>query len=77
MQSSLPENLKKYFWGDDFSELNWHDHKKYIVKTLLEKGDKAEIAWLFKQIGKKELFTLIPKIKLSKKSENFWIFYLS
>lgn len=68
----LPQNLKKYFWGDDFSQLNTKDHKNYILKTLLEIGDQDAINWLFANFSKKELKQALPDLKLSPKSKNYW-----
>lgn len=76
MRLRLPSFIKKYFWGDDLSELAWPKHRKYIVQTLLEKGNKKAIAWLFSKVEKQELKRLLPSLKLSKKSSNFWRIYL-
>lgn len=77
MPLRLPSSLQKYFWGDDLAELNWQDHQKYIVQTILEKGDRQAAAWLLSQFEKKELVKQLSSIKLSKKSANFWQVYLS
>lgn len=77
MTVTIPHQAKKYFWGDDLDQLNWEDHQQYIVQTLLEKGDFEELSWLFKQISKKEVYEMLPELKLSKKSRNFWEVYLS
>ncbi len=72
----FPDQVTKYFWGDDLSQLNWLHHKKYIIQTLLEKGDADSIAWLFQQSDKKEIKNMLPSLKLSQKSANFWNIYL-
>jgi hypothetical protein len=77
MPQPLPHQAKKYFWGDDLDQLNWEDHQQYIVQTLLEKGDFEELSWLFKQISKQEVLKMLPQLKLSKKSRNFWKVYLA
>ena len=76
MKSSLPKYIKKYFWGDDLSLLNWSDHQKYIAKTLLEKGDQKAIAWLLQRVDKQELKKQLPAFRLDPKSNNFWNLYL-
>ncbi len=76
MKNSLPKYIQKYFWGDDLSQLNWDNHQNYIIKTLLEKGDKKAISWLFKKTNKKNLKKQLPKFKLDPKSRNFWQIYL-
>jgi hypothetical protein len=73
----IPVSITKYFWGDNLSQLSWSNHKKYIVETLLEKGDKKAISWLFKKVNKSELKSMLPSLKLGKKSSNFWDIYLS
>jgi hypothetical protein len=76
MKKQLPTQAKKYFWGDDLSQLNWHDHRLYITQTLLEKGDVDSVAWLIKQSSMDELLQDLPRLKLSAKSRNFWEIYL-
>lgn len=76
MPIQLPDCAAKYFWGDDLDQLHWESHKSYIIKTLLEKGDKAAISWLFTQTNKQELYQMLASLKLSPKSENFWECYL-
>jgi len=77
MQNSLPKYLHKYFWGDNLDELNWQDHQKYIVQTILEKGDKEAANWLLSTTGKSQLLMQLPELRLSPKSLNFWNLYLS
>ncbi len=76
METSLPGCVKKYFWGDDLSKLNWKDHRHYIMETLLEKGDTEALSWLFERVEKKEVKKKLPDFKLSPKSKNFWEIYL-
>jgi hypothetical protein len=74
---NLPARLKKYFWGDDLGDIKWPNHKKYIVQTLLEKGNGGAISWLFGHVSKIKISRMLPKLRLSKKSLNFWKIYLS
>ena len=73
----LPDEIKKYFWGDDLQKLNWKTHKEYISRKILEEGDQKATKWLLAKIDKKTIRSLLPKLKLSKKSANFWSIYLS
>ena len=75
--SSLPKSVLKYFWGDNLQDLSWLKHQDYIVQTILEKGDKEAVSWLFSKKNKRELKNKLPQLKLSPKSENFWSIYLS
>lgn len=77
MKTSLPVNITKYFWGDDLSQLSWEKHQKYIIQTLLEKGNRESISWLFSKINKQDILKQILELRLSPKSKNFWKIYLS
>ena len=74
---NLPASLKKYFWGDDLGDIKWPNHKKYIAQTLLEKGNGGAIHWLFGRVSKDQVIQMLPGLRLSKKSSNFWKIYLS
>lgn len=73
----LPDYVTKYFWGDDLNELSWEKHQKYIVQTLLNKGDGRAAGWLLSQIDKNTLRYNLPTYKLDKRSDNFWKLYLA
>ena len=77
MANTIPPQAKKYFWGDDLNQLNWQDHKKYIIQTLLNKGDEESVSWLLKKAGSKQIRAMLPQLKLDPKSKNFWKIYLS
>ncbi len=74
---NLPDFVKKYFWGDNIDQLNWQDHRNYIIQTILDYGDEKASRWLLSIENKKTLFTLLPQLSLSPKSKNFWRIYLS
>jgi len=76
MNNDLPPDVKSFFWGDSLSELNWKDHQKYIVQTLLSKGDEKAIHWLFSQINHQEVKAMLPSLRLDSKSATFWDLYL-
>jgi hypothetical protein len=77
MPTLLPSQVQQYFWGDDLHELSWQKHKKYIVQTLLDKGNEQSLKWLFTQTTHDEVKQLLPSLKLTPKSDNFWRIYLS
>ncbi len=77
MYQSIPDAVKKYFWGDDLSDLSWPKNKKYIVQTLLEYGNSTSLRWLFQQITHNEVKNMLSTLRLRKKSSNFWNVYLS
>jgi hypothetical protein len=74
---SIPTSFSKFFWGDNLNELNLKNHKKDIIQTILERGNKESLDWLFSLYGKQEIIQLLPNLKLSKKSANFWKIYLT
>lgn len=77
MKINLPATIKKYFWGDNLDDIKWPNHKKYITQTLLEKGDEKAVVWLLGKVGQTEIKQILPKLKLSEKSKNFWQLYFS
>jgi hypothetical protein len=77
MGLTLPAGIQKYFWGDDLNDLAWPKHRKYIVQTILERGNKEAVRWLFSSTDKTQIKRMLPKLKLSKKSLNFWKIYLT
>lgn len=77
MSQDIPESAKKYFWGDSLGDLSWPKHKKYIIQTLLEKGNTPSLRWLFSLVTRNEVKQMLPTLRLPKKSSNFWNIYLS
>lgn len=77
MTNKLPDQVTQYFWGDSLMELAWEKHKNYIIQTLLEKADFQALQWLFQQTNQAEILSLLPSLRLSPKSANFWKVYLS
>lgn len=75
--NKLPKYISRYFWGDNLKELNWEDHKDYITKTILEKGDLPATKWLMAKTDKNYLKKITKEKNLDPKSKNFWNFYLS
>jgi hypothetical protein len=71
----LPCFITQYFWGDDISQLDLEKNKKYIIETLLEKGDERALHWLFSNIDRQTIINFLPNVKLSKKSKTFWNIY--
>ena len=73
---SFPSYVAQYFWGDDLTHLDLSKNKKYITQTLLEMGDRDALKWLFSTVDKETIKSLLPTLKLSKKSAHFWNIYL-
>jgi hypothetical protein len=77
VNDTLPSQIKKYFWGDNLEELTWSKHQKYIIQTLLDKGDEKALKWLFTKVTRDEIQKMLPSLKLQSKSANFWQIYFS
>jgi hypothetical protein len=75
--TQLPEFITRYFWGDDLQQLDFSKNKKYILQTLLERGNQKAIQWLFSILDRDSIKSMLPRIKLSKKSAHFWNIYLA
>jgi succinate dehydrogenase flavin-adding protein (antitoxin of CptAB toxin-antitoxin module) len=74
--NSMPDSVLKFFWGDDLKDLNWENHKDYIAKTILEKGDSEAIRWLLGKADRAYLKNLVSEKRMDVKSKNFWNIYL-
>lgn len=77
LTQQIPDYVAKYFWGDDLSQLDLQKNQKYIIETLLEKGDEKSLHWLLSHVDKHVITSYLPELKLSKKSENFWQYYFA
>ena len=77
MNKQIPTQVQLFFWGDNLDELNWPEHKKYIIQTVLDKGNIESLKWLFTKTSRLEILHLLPQLKLQPKSRNFWQIYLS
>lgn len=77
MTVGIPPYVQQYFWGDNLQDLSWNVHKRYIMQTLLDKGDTKAISWLFEQTTKENIRRSLSSLRLSQKSYNFWNIYLS
>lgn len=75
--TQLPEFITRYFWGDDLKQLDFSKNKKYILQTLLERGNQKAIQWLFSILDRDSLKSMLPTLKLTKKSAHFWNIYLA
>lgn len=77
VKQPLPSYITQYFWGDDLSQLDLEKNQKYVIETLLEKGDSNSLHWLFTNLDKQKIINYLPQLRLSKKSAHYWSIYLS
>lgn len=75
MKSIMPRYVVNYFWGDDLNDLDTQKHSKYIIETILEKGDFDAVNWLIEEYGASVVKNIFPQLRLSNKSKNYWNMY--
>ena len=69
----LPGFLEKYFWDVEFGKINFENRKIYILKRILECGDKEAVMWMWKNFTGAEIKNILYNYRgLSLKSANFW-----
>ena len=73
----LPEFLKKYFWDTEFEDIDPEENKIYILKRILNHGDKQAVDWMLKKFKKSEIINVLSNFRgHSRKSANFWALLL-
>lgn len=73
-----PEFLKKYFWDVEFEKINFRNRKAYILKRILEYGDREAVVWMQKNFTKTEIKNALCNFRgYSLKTANFWTFLLN
>lgn len=51
VKSALPQNLASLFWDCDFASLDLQRHRSFIIRRILEQGDRPALAWLRQTLG--------------------------
>lgn len=73
----LPEFLRKYFWDVEFENVTLEKNKVYVLRRILEYGDKKAVAWMWKNFEESEIRNALSKFRgYSQKSANFWALLL-
>ena len=73
----LPPSFKQYFWEINFEKLDLEKRRAYVLKRLLEYGNKEAIAWIWKNFEESEMKDTLCKFRgYSQKSANFWALLL-
>ncbi|MBI1870897.1 MAG: hypothetical protein HYS07_06875 [Chlamydiae bacterium] len=76
--NKLPSSLKKYFWDVNFTELKPQNRPVYIIKRILEYGDKVAVEWMFKNFKESEIKNTLCDFRgYSQKSANYWALILN
>ncbi|MFW5968323.1 MAG: DUF6922 domain-containing protein [Persicimonas sp.] len=71
----LPDHLAELFWEYDTSDLDWAEHRDFIVRRVLSHGRWEQLCWLREQLGDDELRRIIEKSEgrdLSPRQLRFW-----
>jgi len=74
---SLSAHIRGYFWDINPDTASPKKHPKYYMTRILEAGDKKAINWLLRMFGKNKVKKLLPTLRLSDRSTNYWRYYFS
>jgi hypothetical protein len=74
---SLSPQISRYFWDIDPDSANPKKHPKYYMSRILDVGNKKAVNWLFRVFGKDKVKELLPTLRLSERSTNYWHHYFS
>lgn len=59
---------KAIFWDTKIDEIDWENHKKAVIKRVLERGNATEIEEIISFYGKQ---SVIDEVKMMKVSHLF------
>lgn len=68
----LPKFLKKYFWDVDFEKMELPRSRVFVLRRLMEYGDKKAVAWMKGIFSRDEIAELLSYARIDPKSGNFW-----
>jgi hypothetical protein len=71
----LPPSLQPLFWDCDFAQLDWQQHRDFIVRRVLAEGSWEAICWLRARVGDPGLREWIERHEgrsLSPQQLRFW-----
>ncbi|MFH1563304.1 MAG: hypothetical protein ABIF11_07825 [Nitrospirota bacterium] len=74
----LPKYLSKYFWDVEFEKIDLQKRRVYILRRILEYGDRQAVAWMWKNFKESEIKDALSNYRgYSQKSANFWAVILN
>lgn len=74
----LPKYLSKYFWDVEFEKIDLQRRRVYILKRILEYGDRQAVSWMWKNFKESEIKETVSNFRgFSQKSANFWAVILN
>ena len=73
LRYKVPLFLKPLFWEVDFHKLEFLKKPDFVIKRILEYGDKKAIYWMRQNLNKTKIKDVVCKTKgLSPRSANYW-----
>ena len=72
---SLATHIRGYFWDIDPQTANPKKHPRYYMTRILEQGNERAVNWLFEIFGTSKVKTMLPILRLSERSKNYWQHY--
>jgi len=73
--SPLPPPLRSLFWDCDFAQLDWQQHRDFIIRRVLAEGSWDAVCWLRNELGDPPLRDWIERHQgrsLSPQQLRFW-----
>lgn len=74
---SLSTHIRRYFWDIDPDSGSPKKHPRYYITRILEEGDWQAVNWLLRMFGKNKIKYLLPTLRLSDRSANYWRYYFN
>ena len=71
----ISRHIHKYFWDIDVKKAKPKSHAAYYISRILEIGDEKAFEWLKRVYGTKKIKQTLSKVRLSRKSEQYWKLY--
>jgi len=69
----IPKYMIRYFWDVDFKSIDVVRNKFFIIKRILENGDKKSVKWMFGKYNFSDIkYSLLNLKGYDKKTLNFW-----
>ena len=76
MPTSIPDNLKQYFWDVDVNKTNPNKHPVWVIQRLLDWNDFAAAKWVLRNFPVETIKETIKTQRgWSKRSIVFWANY--
>jgi hypothetical protein len=73
--ANVPPALQSLFWDCDFVQLDWHEHRDFIIRRVLAAGPWEAVCWLRTELGDPLLRDWIERHQgrsLSPQQLRFW-----